>query len=87
VRVLVEPSGVVLDAAQGESVLAAARRHGVEWPTECDADGQCTSCVVTILEGELSPVREPERTLAPGDRLACQARPVTDVVVRREELR
>ena len=92
-RCLVEPSGLVLDVVQGETVYAAAVRIGVEWPTECDAKAECTRCVMTLVEGELSPARPDERDAlawfgrAPAERLACQAKVVTDVVVRKDDLR
>jgi ferredoxin, 2Fe-2S len=93
VRCLVEPSGVVLEVTQGETILAAARRAGHEWPTACDGIAECTDCMIAIVEGELSPARPDERDAlrwhrrAADERLACQAKVVTDVVVRRDDLR
>lgn len=92
-RCLVEPSGVVLDVTQGETILAAARRQSVDWPTACEGTAECTSCVVLLVEGELTPARPDERDAlqwyrrAPAERLACQAKVVTDVVVRKDDLR
>ena len=92
-RCLVEPSGVVLDVVQGESILAAALRARVEWPTACEGTAECTDCVVAVVEGELSPARPDERDAlrwhrrAADERLACQAKVVTDVVVRKDDLR
>ena len=92
-RCLVEPSGVVLDVQQGETILDAARRASVEWPMACEGTAECTACIVAVVEGELSPARPDERdTLrwhrrGADERLACQAKVVTDVVVRKDDLR
>ena len=92
-RCLVEPSGVVLDVGQGETILAAALRAGIDWQTRCEGTAECTSCVVVSVEGELSPARPDERDAlewfgrAADERLACQARVVTDAVVRKDDLR
>jgi len=93
VRCLVEPSGIVLDVTQGETILRAARRAGVEWETACEGTAECADCVIAVVEGVLSPARPDEVDALRWDRrsaderLACQAKVVTDVVVRRDELR
>jgi 2Fe-2S ferredoxin len=84
-------SGLV---ANNTFVVDAARRLGVEIPTDCGRRGECDSCTVFIDSGEsiLSPVTAAENQflgaekLARGGRLACQARVVHDgsVVVRSE---
>jgi formate dehydrogenase major subunit len=56
-----ELDGRPIDAKPGETILSAARRHGVEIPRLCHRDGyrpdgNCRACVVEI---------EGERTLAP----------------------
>ena len=68
--------------ADGTCLLDAARRHGVELPTECGGRGECDTCAVVVEEGAtlLSGLTEAERTrlsperLAAGERLACQAK-------------
>jgi 2Fe-2S ferredoxin len=93
VRCLIEPSGLFLDVAQGETILAAARRTGIEWPAACEGTAECTSCVVTVVEGSLSPARPDERDAlewfrrGADERMACQAKVITDVVVRKDDLR
>jgi len=93
VRCLVEPSGLVLDVAQGETIFAAARRSGVDWPTVCEGEARCTRCVVSVVEGVLSPMRPDERealerfSRGADERLACQSKVITDVVVRKDDLR
>ena len=66
--------GCRIDALAGESILAAARRHGVEIPHLCHRDGyrpdgNCRACVVEI---------EGERALAP----SCCRAPTAGMKVR-----
>jgi len=75
------------------TLLEHARRAGVEIPSDCGGLGKCGHCVVRIDRGAecLSAKTEPERgqRLAPGERLACQARvvnPVVDMTVFVKEL-
>jgi uncharacterized 2Fe-2S/4Fe-4S cluster protein (DUF4445 family) len=75
------------------SLLEHARRAGVEIPSDCGGLGKCGRCVVRVERGAecLSAMTELERArrLAPGERLACQARivePATDVTVFVKEL-
>lgn len=68
--------------ADGTFLLDAARRHGVELPTECGGRGECDTCAVVVEAGAalLSAPTEAERVrlgaerLAAGERLACQAK-------------
>jgi ferredoxin, 2Fe-2S len=99
-RVRVLPSDIAFEVADGESVIAAAWRNGLYWPTVCEGQGNCRACVLAVVDGaaSLSPIESWERegldqitpTLA-GDpaayRLACQARPAGDVVVRKVGVR
>jgi ferredoxin len=101
-RIRVEPLGIQLEAAENESVMEAAERHGYYWPIGCDHAGECTNCAMDVLSGtarlsrmgryeRLNIVRQ--RGAAAADdlrlRLACQARVLGDVVVykRGVELR
>ncbi len=99
-KVVVRPSGIVFDVEAGESILAAAWRNGLYWPTTCEGKATCSVCIFTVLEGAtaLSAVSDLEqeglarvvRTM-PGDpaghRLACQARLTGDVVIRKGGVR
>lgn len=98
VRVL--PSGITFDADPSESILAAAWRNGLYWPTVCNGEAMCSVCVLTVIEGgdRLTPVDETEEdglsivlATLPGEpsthRLACQARATGDVVVRKMGVR
>ena len=69
-------------AADGTFLLDAARRHGIDLPTECGGRGECDTCAVVVEAGAdlLSEPTDAERTRLGGERLmacerlACQAR-------------
>ena len=69
--------------AEGESVLDAALRAGMDLPYACRG-GMCSTCRAKVVEGEvameLNYSLEPWETQA-GFVLTCQARPVTERVV------
>jgi ferredoxin len=68
--------------AEGTSLLDAARRHGINLPTECGGRGECDTCAVVVEAGAvlLSPLTDAERLrltpdrLEAAERLACQAK-------------
>jgi len=75
------------------TLLEHARRAGVEIPSDCGGLGKCGRCVVRCDRGAecLNAKTEMERQkrLAPGERLACQARvvnPVADMAVFVKEV-
>ena len=84
----VEPSGTVIDVADGETLMAAAHRGGYRWPTVCGGLAQCGVCVADVVappagglpdpdEAEADRLATlPERRLRPDAelRLACQLR-------------
>lgn len=95
-RIRVEPKGIELDAAVGETVMAAARRLGFTWPTVCGGNAECGVCALEVVAGgaALAPptVEEaarlaalPERRLYPDRtyRLACRLVGVDGLVVRK----
>ena len=98
-QVRVEPSGILLDVADGETIMDAAERAGFRWPTICNGDARCNQCFVLVQDGaqHLSPMRPQEREglervrwrFGPvaHERLACQARVLGDVVVLKEGVR
>lgn len=91
--VTVQPSGVRLDPAPGETVFAAAARQGYRWPTVCGGLGTCRTCLMVVDEGRenCSPIEDLEgegldALKEPRDgvrRLACQTRVSGDVVVTK----
>jgi len=102
VTVRVEPAGIELEVAPGETVMAAAVRSGYWWPTVCGGLAECGTCVMAVITapaaglpapgaveaGRLATV--PERRLSPDEewRLACQLRvEAPGLVVRKRGVR
>ena len=92
----VEPSGARFDIQADETIIQAAWRNGYTWPTICNGQGTCKTCVFLTLEGEenLSAVEAWEesglQTIAEslpdrgqGWRLACQAKVCGDIRLRK----
>lgn len=92
-----EPAGFEFEATDGETVMAAARAIGYYWPTTCGGEARCTTCASEVIAGgdNLSPMGRAEtrafeenRGRVPaGLRLACQARVLGDVTVRKPGVR
>jgi uncharacterized 2Fe-2S/4Fe-4S cluster protein (DUF4445 family) len=82
-----EPIGRRVQISAGASLLDAARAAGVDLVSLCGGEGWCHSCVVRRVSGELAPPTEAERDalgaegLQAGERLACQAIPLSDAKV------
>jgi uncharacterized 2Fe-2S/4Fe-4S cluster protein (DUF4445 family) len=82
-----EPIGRRVDIAPGESLLEAAHSAGVELVSICGGKGSCDGCRVRVISGKLSsPTLEEKSFFTPieledGYRLACQAKPLTDIKV------
>jgi uncharacterized 2Fe-2S/4Fe-4S cluster protein (DUF4445 family) len=82
-----EPIGRRVDISPGESLLEAAQSAGVELVSICGGQGSCDGCRVRVISGKLSsPMLEEESVFTPkeleeGYRLACQAKPLTDIKV------
>ena len=83
------PLGKAADARENETILDAARRAAVPLGNSCGAVGICARCKVTIVSGEenLTPPTAIElrigaaRGFAAGERMACQAAVLGEVVV------
>jgi 2Fe-2S ferredoxin len=95
--VTVEPRGVVVDLEDGETILAAARRQGINWPSLCGGEADCTTCSVKIVEGldrlpapesmEIEALMEKQRVEAGEIRLACQLVPAGDITVHKRAIK
>lgn len=91
-RITIEPTEHSFTAEPGESVLAAALRHGLMIPYSCRG-GTCTSCMGKIVEGEIRypgdtlPDALDEKEAAVGQALMCLAEPVTDLAIEVREVR
>ena len=94
--VRVEPSGITLELHDGETVMAAARRAGYQWPTICGGLADCGACALEVLEGagalprpstiegtRLNVLAERRRFPDRTWRLACQLVPDGVLVVRK----
>jgi uncharacterized 2Fe-2S/4Fe-4S cluster protein (DUF4445 family) len=82
-----EPIGRRAQVTSEMTLLAAAQSAGVELVAVCGGIGACGKCRVRLVEGTLSVPTPSERKylseedLAAGYRLACQARPLSDVKI------
>ena len=83
------PTGRVVTAPSGFTILDASRLAGVPHASVCGGRGRCSTCRVRIVRGldDLPAPSEAERRVlarvgaAPDVRLACQTRPLRDVAV------
>jgi 2Fe-2S ferredoxin len=89
--------GVVVNVAQGQTVLAALQAARIDWMHACGGKGRCTSCRMIVLTGaeNLAPDTAPETRfrhngrLRLNERLTCQAQltgPVTCRVPQQTKL-
>ncbi|MBN9287138.1 MAG: ferredoxin, 2Fe-2S type, ISC system [Gammaproteobacteria bacterium 39-13] len=76
------PQGKTIEAEEGQSILDAALKHGVEIEHACEKSCACTTCHVIVRRGynSLEPPIEREEDLLdrawglePQSRLSCQA--------------
>lgn len=98
-HVSIEPLGATILARDGETLMSAANRAGLAWPTVCRGNAQCGVCHVQVLSGtacaEAAGPRErqalrniPKAILGEGTvRLACQLCVRGDLQVRRAGVR
>ena len=57
-RVKIQPSNLNITVEEGESVICAALRQGVNLPYGCRS-GNCGSCKSLLLEGEINyPIKQ-----------------------------
>lgn len=96
-RVTVRPSGIEFDVDAEEPVMAAAERQGVIWPTTCHGIAECRTCIMYVLDDDISAVVEPDslerdaldsmRSTLQNDperwRLACQTTLRGDATLRK----
>jgi 2Fe-2S ferredoxin len=96
--VAVNPGGYQFPAADGESVMEAAERAGLTWPTLCGGVGMCTMCWFrpsAATAASLSPMGPQElealntcrwdggRRPEGNVRLGCQARVHGDIELQK----
>jgi 2Fe-2S ferredoxin len=86
------PSGKTIKVRPGQTLVSAASSARVIIPQRCGGHASCLMCRVVVEQGELSPPtvlerrKMPEKDLANGIRLSCQAKTTEgDCVVRIPE--
>ena len=82
--------GRTIEVDDGETILAAALRAGVNYPAACE-QGTCATCKSRLLEGEVhllqhSPFALSAEERAEGLVLACVSLPLSDCVITHNEL-
>jgi 2Fe-2S ferredoxin len=90
----IQPLGRTITARPGESLMQAAARAGLRWPTICGGIARCGVCHVSILsaavalpattEAERRGLRlAPSRPQGPEVRLACQLIATGEITVEK----
>jgi 2Fe-2S ferredoxin len=92
----VEPSGATFEILDGETIIEAAWRNGYTWPTICNGQGTCKTCVFLTLDGEenllaiepweasgLETIADSLPDRGQSWRLACQAKVSGDIRLRK----
>lgn len=84
----IEPTGDVIEVEEGQTLLDAILRNGLHIPYQC-GHGLCSTCKVTVLEGEYengeaSPFALMDFERDEGVALACCATPRSDMVIEAE---
>ena len=90
-QVTLQPSGHSYSVPDGDTILAAGLAAGRNLPYSCRA-GMCRTCRGTVVEGKVDFGKVEERFLTPEQRaqglaMLCCAKPLSDLVVRIEELK
>lgn len=76
---------MVLSAQEGEAILDAAKRQGIDLPYGCRAGG-CSVCKVKVVTGDVQyqdgePMGFDEEDMNQGKILICVAVPLSDLVL------
>ncbi|MFT5176349.1 MAG: ferredoxin [Gammaproteobacteria bacterium] len=84
-RVTIANTKKVIDCAANQTILQAAIAAGIDYPYAC-ASGNCGTCVSHLDAGKISMLPRGDASLSPrqvkaGQRLACRARPRSDVTI------
>lgn len=83
-RLLLQPTGVEIEACHGDSMRDLLFEQGVEFP--CGGQGRCRGCRVRVQQGEVRITDRQQEKLTPqeldaGWRLACQCNVEDDLVI------
>lgn len=87
IKIVVEDQGKKYECVAGSSLMDTLYAHGVRMDAPCGGSGRCGKCRVRVMSGELPVTAEDqrflsERELKSGVRLACTARPTSDLRIR-----
>ncbi|MGC6503750.1 MAG: NADH:ubiquinone reductase (Na(+)-transporting) subunit F [Parvibaculales bacterium] len=87
-ELVVEPTGDVVEVEEGQTILDSLLRSGISIPYQC-GHGLCSTCKVTVLEGEVdhgeaSPFALMDFERDEGVALACCATAQSDLVIEAE---
>lgn len=79
-----------VDVAEGETILAAALRLGINYPAACES-GTCATCKSRLMAGEVRMLDHSPFALSAAERaqglvLACVSLPLSDCVIAHDEL-
>ncbi len=83
----IEPIGRRIINTREDTLLNAAQIAGLELTALCGGEGWCGKCRIKIISGQVTPYTTDELTalsatdIAHGIRLACQVKPLSDVVL------
>ncbi len=76
-KLTLQPSGAVIEAHPGETILEAAQRAGYQCPQSC-RNGNCQVCAAVLVEGR---VLQGDVEHDHGEIFTCQARPLGDCLL------
>ncbi len=73
-KVMLQPSGHVIELLPGEKIIDAARRLGFDAPQSC-RNGNCHICAANLISGK---VRQGDDIFETGELFTCLAEPLSD---------
>lgn len=87
--ITLQPDNHTFTAEAGETILEAARKHGITLPQGC-CDGACGLCKGNVLQGKVDHGKATEIALSAEERdagvaLFCCAIPGSDLVIERRD--
>lgn len=87
IQIVVEDRGKKITCVPGEPLLHTLRENGIRVDAPCGGSGRCGKCKIRVVSGELPVTQTDEqylttRELESGVRLACVARPESNLRIR-----
>lgn len=85
-NITLQPDNQTFTAEAGETILEAAKKHGINLPQGC-RDGACGLCKGDVLQGTVDHGKATELALSAEERnagvaLFCCAKPTSDLVIK-----